>query len=581
MEAKIHNVTWDSGKLARTLTDMRLYGDDFMNVEAKRAKQLPTNLPETTCAFANMPEGGTILLGVDESQNFAVTGIDEPAEMSKSVVSQTRNCVEPAPQLENHIVEIENKKVVVVTVLPIAAEEKPARYKNKAYLRQSDGDYVMNASDLQLIKLATLQQQRGTDSDAMPVAETSAADLNQDLAQEFAAASRARSRHLRTVSDDGDLLRINKVILPNGELSVAGLYGLGLYPQGAEPSLRVTASIRRPDGSGGPRNRNLETFDGPVPDLLESAVDWVSRSANRDNVYQADGHMRAEDEFPPSAIREAVANALVHRDLSAASLNVGKGVEIRLSTEALIITSPGGLRGLSVEQLERADLAKAAVNQRLYEMMRRVKTPSGDSVIEGEGGGVTEILRACRDSNLRRPQFFDTGVEFKVIFWRYKVLSPDDLRRVNEIAGGRPLNQIQKELVLSLAQGKTWSTSMVRRHYAPLGMKETEDLLTALAQWGLAEYRSGMLNPIGKKNPTANGDTNGVSENLMLSLNEERVLSQLLLEALQFKQLEAALSDLSAAQIRYALNKLQSKGLVEMKGSQGMRSTTYRAMPSN
>lgn len=96
---------------------------------------------------------------------------------------------------------------------------------------------------------------------------------------------------------------------------------------------------------------------------------------------------------------------MVHRDLNAASLGDGKSIEIRLTRERLIVTNPGGLHGLSIEQLTGSDLAKSAVNQRLYDLMRHVKTSDGSSVIEGEGGGIAEILRACRGSNLTRPHF--------------------------------------------------------------------------------------------------------------------------------------------------------------------------------
>lgn len=45
----------------------------------------PENLPETVCAFANMPGGGTIILGVDERANFAVVGVPNlKASLTKS-----------------------------------------------------------------------------------------------------------------------------------------------------------------------------------------------------------------------------------------------------------------------------------------------------------------------------------------------------------------------------------------------------------------------------------------------------------------------------------------------------------------
>lgn len=44
-----------------------------------------------------MPQGGTVLLGVSQRQNFAVTGVDSPKDMIQAVTSQTRESIIPAP----------------------------------------------------------------------------------------------------------------------------------------------------------------------------------------------------------------------------------------------------------------------------------------------------------------------------------------------------------------------------------------------------------------------------------------------------------------------------------------------------
>ncbi|KQB84394.1 Divergent AAA domain protein [Corynebacterium oculi] len=71
---------------------MRDWGDDFTLIEAKAAAGgLPENLPETICAFANMPQGGTVFLGVDQRTNFEAVGVSEPPEMVQGLLSQARN----------------------------------------------------------------------------------------------------------------------------------------------------------------------------------------------------------------------------------------------------------------------------------------------------------------------------------------------------------------------------------------------------------------------------------------------------------------------------------------------------------
>lgn len=94
------------------------------------------------------------------------------------------------------------------------------------------------------------------------------------------------------------------------------------------------------------------------------------------------------------AIRELVANALVHRDLGPHTLT--KRVEIRLLPDRLVIASPGGLWGVSTDQLGTAR-GESAVNEHLYAICTSLTTLEGARVIEGEGGGIGEAPSRGRD----------------------------------------------------------------------------------------------------------------------------------------------------------------------------------------
>ena len=92
---------------------------------------------------------------------------------------------------------------------------------------------------------------------------------------------------------------------------------------------------------------------------------------------------------PPSEIVMGETRvALVHRNLDAATDT--KRVEIRIVEDKLVITSPGGLEGVSEHQLGQPD-GKSAVNPHLYDISRNLRTSNGARVIEGEGGGIREV----------------------------------------------------------------------------------------------------------------------------------------------------------------------------------------------
>ena len=113
-------MTWNDVRLAETLAELRAFGDDTTLVECKTASGgVPEDIGETLCAFANMPQAGTIILGVSERKGFEVTGVQNPAEMEKAVTSVNRTTVRPAPQLKFSHHTVDDKHVVVVEVTPL------------------------------------------------------------------------------------------------------------------------------------------------------------------------------------------------------------------------------------------------------------------------------------------------------------------------------------------------------------------------------------------------------------------------------------------------------------------------------
>lgn len=315
---------------------------------------------------------------------------------------------------------MDGRQVLVIHGVPLRLADKPAPCQGQAYLRQSDGDCVMHPHELRMLDVARLHADERVDYGLKPAAGAGVEDLVPELVQGYLRAVRERDRRLRDRSD-AEILRRASVLTASGEPTLAGLYPLGDYPQGLFPALTVTAAVQVRGGEGQPRNRNLEDFTGPVPVMLEELMDWVRQNLGTEQVYRADGHMERQAELPLTAIRELLANALVHRDLGPDTLGAGKSIQVRLDGRKLLIQSPGGLRGVSLAQLESDDHAQAAVNQRLYQIAKKLTTSDGASVIEGEAGGIREVFQAAESRGLDRPVLIDTGVQFSALVWRPRV----------------------------------------------------------------------------------------------------------------------------------------------------------------
>ena len=151
---------------------------------------------------------------------------------------------------------------------------------------------------------------------------------------------------------------------------------------------------------------------GPLPRMLTDAVARVSRAMRTSIRFGDDGHGRNVHEYPLVAVRELIANALVHRDLSEPALS--KGIEIRLLRDRPIIPDPGGLWGLSVDQLGTRD-GKSTVNEYLYNVCTFATNGEGRRVIEDLGSGIREVRRAPHDADMESVRFQDTGVRFTAL----------------------------------------------------------------------------------------------------------------------------------------------------------------------
>ncbi|MDY4493242.1 ATP-binding protein [Schaalia hyovaginalis] len=85
-------------------------------------------MPETLCAFANMPDGDTVIFGVDEgSVDLTVVGVSDIASLESRIASMARTAIAPAPRISFQTIEMDSKNVVIAHIAPFPLADKPAR----------------------------------------------------------------------------------------------------------------------------------------------------------------------------------------------------------------------------------------------------------------------------------------------------------------------------------------------------------------------------------------------------------------------------------------------------------------------
>ncbi len=463
---------------------LRQNQSDTASFEVKRAaKGIPneTNICTTLCAFANMPAGGVLVLGIgDETTNFEIYGVPDPGKTGRQITDKARSAVAPPPVIETYNLQIEGKTIVVVEVPGLPLALRPARFRGIPYLRQADGDYKMSDTDVHMVEVAKLNSDERVPYDEIAAPNTSIEDLDKELVKSYLAECRRTRKRLTPIKNDQELLRLTRVINSSGELTVAGLYAMGIYPQGPFPALAITAAVRTKDGSGKRAIRNLERFEGPVPILLEELMEWVRNNISYTRAYDENGNMADRPEFALNAARELIANAIVHRDLGPDTLGVGKSIDIRLDQNKLIVSSPGGLRGIDVSQLTSRTLSRAAVNQRLYSISQSLYTSDGSAIIEGEGGGIREVLETAKRLGSIPPIFRDTGVSFTAIIWP----TPAALRSSNVAAtNSRTNDDPQPEQPDSTSENKSSETQTKNGRLILSLLEEGKTQVAEISEW--------------------------------------------------------------------------------------------------
>jgi ATP-dependent DNA helicase RecG len=189
-----------------------------------------------------------------------------------------------------------------------------------------------------------------------------------------------------------------------------------------------------------------------------------------DNVFR-----REIPEYPREALREALANAVAHRDYS--PYVCGSYIQIRMFADRLEVQSPGGLFGNVTE--ENLEVEHSTRNARLMRMMEDMH------VVENRGSGIGTMLQEMRAANLEPPRFDDRRTSFWVTFRNHTLMSPEAITWLNQFAQV-PLNDRQRLALVYLRQHEHIANSDYRRLNHVDAMVAGQEL-RGLVQAGLVE----------------------------------------------------------------------------------------------
>lgn len=430
------------GNGAKLVASLRKFGAEATGVEAKRAMtDLPRSVLETLSSFSNTPGGGSLILGLDESRGFAATGVADPKKLMTDLASWSRDEVVPPIRPEIEIVEVEGGHLVIAAIPELPRHQKPCYLKSRgmdrgSYIRVGESDRRLTSEEVQQL-VADRGQPR---FDHEPVVEASAADLDQSAVQSYLRRLRSGSNaRIFSAEPDDLVLRMTKVLTDTADggthPTLGGLLALGRYPQEFFPQLNITfvyyPTVSGDSTSSGVRFLDNARIDGPIPVMAAEAMSVVRRNMKSRALITGAGR-RDMWEYPPEALREAIVNALVHRDLSPGSR--GNQVQIEMYPDRLRVMNPGGLFGaIDLEHLGEEGRSSAR-NASLLRILEDVVIPGDErTVCENRGSGIRAMLAALREVGMSPPVFLDRTTSFEVTFPNHALLDDGALEWLQEL----------------------------------------------------------------------------------------------------------------------------------------------------
>lgn len=421
------SVTRDQ-ELAATIARLRLLGAETQGVEVRAAeKGLGSSVWETVSAFANT-SGGTLILGLDEHAGFTPVKGFEASKRQQSLLDGlgegAGQKVSPIPRVRAGIFPFEGERLVVVEVFPVNYEtsESPGPCyvmskgkENGSFKRVGDQDRLLTRNEIFAISSKWIEQRY----DAKAIEAVTLADLDRGwIGQAIERIEASGSRMLTGVDTEEQVLRRMGVMDRDGKVTVAGYLTFGQYPQQELPQLVIDVTVHpglKKSVDAQTRFLDRQVCDGPIPLMIDDALKRIMLNLKvRREVKGVEG--LDVPEIPVEVLREAVTNAVMHRDYSEHS--TGTPVSVDVYPDRIEVFNPGSLWG-GITPANIFEGRKAERNQTLSRLLRGVPVPGGQgSIAEAQGSGVPRILQALESAGLRRPTFVERDAAVLLTIFR-------------------------------------------------------------------------------------------------------------------------------------------------------------------
>jgi ATP-dependent DNA helicase RecG len=351
-------------------------------------------LAKAIAAMANTA-GGYVILGVED--DGTVTGIGDMKQADALMRKVSDVClqnVQRSVSCAQHKLQVRGAAVLAVEV-PAFSVDRPHFVGGVAYVR--DANRSRQATRDELIRIV---QSINYHFDEQKVDRATLADIDPTVVLPLLGPgydARALDAHMTA------MLRALKCVDDDGVPTIAGMLLLGREPEHWFPDARITA-LRFGEGDSLSEFIDRKEIQGRLTDQVRVALEFLDLHVGAPSVIE--DHERRELGVPRIAYREAVLNAVMHRDYRIASQ-----IKVFVFDDRIEFVNPGGLLNhLTLDSIRIGGISQRR-NPVLASLVGRLAAQRPESV----GIGVPEMIRSMRGRGLPDPEFSVEGGHFRVV----------------------------------------------------------------------------------------------------------------------------------------------------------------------
>jgi ATP-dependent DNA helicase RecG len=360
----------------------------------------PEQIAETLTAFANT-DGGTVVLGMDEDGRLGDLFVEEDA--TDALQAALRLC---RPPVRTDWTQQQVAGGTIVLLRVGRSPEMHSLWDGRIIVRKGTENRPVEGADMDLL----LANRPIGDFELQEVPGAKRDDLDDDVI-DYYLERRQRRNPRGTVLPKDKLLQQIGALTEQRTPTVSGLLLFGKEPQLFLPHSRAIfvrfadVQPRGPEGSFGYGRR--EEFTGPLPQIIDRAWRVIWEEMDKRAVVKG-LHRQEETEYPSAPVREALVNAVAHRDYRL----TGRSIEIRMYTDRLEITSPGGLPAhITLDNIIEEHYSR---NPRLVNGLYQW------GYIEELGLGIDRMIEDMVNAGHMPPKFEAKSHRFSVILYNTK-----------------------------------------------------------------------------------------------------------------------------------------------------------------